>query len=288
MPAADKNVYDDARLIRYLMGELPAEQAEELDELSIVDEEFAWRLRAAEDDLVDAYVRGNLVDNELKKFRASYLSSPARQQKVEFAAALLELGKRRAPRTVARSGSWRGIFGQRPLFQWAMAGAALFLVVAGFLATDDIRLRREMREKASNSASAREQQLEQQLKQQRAENDKLQHQLESAHQSPPDFSQVTTVALMLAPPTRGVARPVNLTVHPGTDLVALLLELESDDFPRYRVSVKDPETRRELWRSADLAASTAAGHRAGGRLLEDDAKEVVSHRVQGSVLLDTR
>jgi len=66
---------------------------------------------------------------------------------------------------------------------------------------------------------------------------------------------------MLAPPTRGAARPVNLTVHAGTDLVALLLELESDDFPRYRVSVKDPETRRELWHSADLPASTAGGHR---------------------------
>src|SRR5689334_15645816 len=131
MPASDKNIYDDALLTRYLLGELPAEQAEKLDELIIVDEEFAWRLRAAEDDLMDAYVRGTLADEELKKFLASYLSSPERRHKVEFAAALLELGTRsatQAARSAAKSSPWRSLFGQsRPLFQWAMAGAALLL-----------------------------------------------------------------------------------------------------------------------------------------------------------------
>jgi len=266
MPASDKSIYDEALLTRYLLGELPAEQAEKLDELSIVDEEFAWRLRAAEDDLVDTYVRGTLADEELKKFRASYLSSPARRHKAEFAAALLELGTRsatQAARSAEKSSPWRSLFGQsRPLFQWAMAGAALLLMAAAFLVVDDIRLRREMHEAAQNNSSAREQQLEQQLNQQRAEVARMEQELERARQATPDLSQVTTVALMLEPPTRGLARPVSLTVHPGTSLVALLLELESDDFARYRVSVKDPETRQELWHSADLAASSAGGHRA--------------------------
>ncbi len=37
-----------------------------------------------------------------------------------------------------------------------------------------------------------------------------------------------------------------------------LLALESDDFPAYRVALKDPSTNRELWRSVDLK-TTAGG-----------------------------
>ena len=44
---------DDQRLVRYLLGLLPDEAAEHLDELSILDHELAWRLRAAETDLVE-------------------------------------------------------------------------------------------------------------------------------------------------------------------------------------------------------------------------------------------
>jgi len=46
---------DDEMLVRYLVGTTTDEETEALDELSIVDESFAERLRAAEHDLVDAY-----------------------------------------------------------------------------------------------------------------------------------------------------------------------------------------------------------------------------------------
>src|SRR5215470_46098 len=51
---------DDEMLVRYLVGTTTDEETEALDELSIVDEAFAERLRAAEHDLVDAYASGEL------------------------------------------------------------------------------------------------------------------------------------------------------------------------------------------------------------------------------------
>src|SRR5262249_22639875 len=82
---------DDSTLIRYLLGELPSDQAEPLDEQSIVDDAFVARLDAVEGDLVDAYVRNELSAQTLKRFQSFYLSSPRRVRRVEFARALVEV-----------------------------------------------------------------------------------------------------------------------------------------------------------------------------------------------------
>ena len=75
---------DDRLMIDYLIGALPDQEIERLDELSIADDQFAARLTAAENDLVDAYVRGQLSGNTLASFRTRYLSSPAKREKAEF------------------------------------------------------------------------------------------------------------------------------------------------------------------------------------------------------------
>jgi hypothetical protein len=80
---------DDRHLRGYLLGLLTDEHAERLDELSIADSAFAWRLRLLEDDLVDAYVRGSLDAESLEQFESFYLDSPWRREKVNFAASFL-------------------------------------------------------------------------------------------------------------------------------------------------------------------------------------------------------
>ena len=47
-----------------------------------------------------------------------------------------------------------------------------------------------------------------------------------------------------------------ISLRPGADLVVLVLALESDDFPAYRVSLKDPATNQVLWRSTRLEATS--------------------------------
>src|SRR3979411_2678590 len=80
---------DDQQLVRYLLGLLPDEDAERLDEMSVVDDDVAWRLRVVEDDLVDAYVGGTLAGETLERFESFYFSSPVRRQKVQFAGGFL-------------------------------------------------------------------------------------------------------------------------------------------------------------------------------------------------------
>ena len=57
---------DERQIVRYLLGLLPAGEAERLDEASIADDDFAARLRVSEADLVDSYVRGKLDAETLK------------------------------------------------------------------------------------------------------------------------------------------------------------------------------------------------------------------------------
>src|SRR5215813_12464202 len=76
---------DGDRLVRYLLGFLPEDEAERLDEQSIVNDDVACRLLSVENDLVDAYIRGTL-DAELRhRFESYYLASPRRRQRVKFA-----------------------------------------------------------------------------------------------------------------------------------------------------------------------------------------------------------
>lgn len=265
MPSADQFGYDDELLTRYLLGDLSAEQAEKLDELSVADDEFTWRLSGMENDLVDGFVRGELQGENLKKFQSFYLSSAKRRRKVEFAAGLLELEKRtstRGERTtpVASRSWWRWV---SPFRQWSFAAAALaLLLVAGYLLTNNLSLRRQVNEAGTNrlNSGQREQRLQQELDRQRAANAEVQSELARARGTTV-IAQLSTVALLLPPPTRGVGHGENISVRPGTDLLVLLLALESDDFPMYRVSLKDTVDGQEVWQSANFISSTAAGHK---------------------------
>src|SRR3954465_2665491 len=88
MPVSRESVHDQ-QLIRYLVGLLPDQEAERLDEQSIVDDETAARLRCLENDLVDDYVSGRLEGEILAAFESFYLASPHRRDKGKFAQRLV-------------------------------------------------------------------------------------------------------------------------------------------------------------------------------------------------------
>ena len=76
---------NDQLITQYLLGSLSVPETERLDELSLTDDEFATRLQSVENDLVDAYVLGELSGETLQQFNSFYLSSPRRREKVKFA-----------------------------------------------------------------------------------------------------------------------------------------------------------------------------------------------------------
>src|SRR5580765_7224603 len=96
MSLPDKPAQAD-ELVQYLLGLLPPEDAERLDEASIVDDDVAARLRSVEDDLVDAYVRGALTGETLTRFESHYLLSPRRRQHVAFAGRFLRAVDQKTP-----------------------------------------------------------------------------------------------------------------------------------------------------------------------------------------------
>ena len=78
----------DEHLVRYLLGELPDDEADRLDERSIMDDALALRLRQLENDLADRYVLGGPLDVSLEKFDRLHRRSSHLRDKVRFAEAL--------------------------------------------------------------------------------------------------------------------------------------------------------------------------------------------------------
>jgi hypothetical protein len=275
MSSAEQQRFDDQVLVRYLLGTLPEEEAERLDGLSIADDAFAWQLNAVENDLVDGYMRGELSGENLARFKKSYLSSPKRLQKLEFAEALSSFGAKTA-NAAAQTVSAMTVPASKPsqksskdlparrwfsaphlVPQWGFAGGALVLLfAAGYLLLDNVRLRRQTTAAQGSHAAfeQREQELQQLLNDQRAANAVLAKELDSLHESPLNLDHLKTVSALLLPPTRGAGRVPAVSLAGGTELVVLLLTLESDDFPAYRVGLKDPATNQTVWHSGDLKA----------------------------------
>jgi hypothetical protein len=325
MSVSKESPYDDRQLTRYLLGQLAEEEAERLDELAIVDDAVAWHLRALENDLVDAYVRGTLDAESRQHFETYYLASPKRRERVRFAerfvraadatvtpaeqtpeplrgalaSASSPLGTD-APRETGRAG-WLDWLVPQSTAGWGFVygAAALLLIVSGLLVMRDLRLGRALSESEQQRVALerRTQDLEDQLVEQRAataETERVLEQARAAARNPasqrsPDGapsapgsagSPVTTLALVLWPQTRsatgsnpgagtgtgteagagsggpGAAAPA-VAVSPEVDHVALELQLESPDFSRYSVTLKEPGTNRIVWRTDRVTAPIA-------------------------------
>lgn len=282
---------DDQQLVHYLLRLLPEEDSERLDELSIADEEVAWRLRVVEDDLVDAYVSGLLPAEWLERFESFYLSSERRRQKVQFARSVLHAVDRtdepsgahaprdpvRAPEAERRGASSRDVPAHGPIAPrsqtvWRAAAAALVLLACGGLLFQDVRLRngRDEARRESVALDRRAHELERQLEAERQANAEAVKELarvraslaalaqRSAAAPPPDGTQsalqALTTALVLLPQTRAVGAIPTLAVPPDADRVRFDLRLELNDFPRYEVALKDPATNQIIWRSGRVTA----------------------------------
>lgn len=275
MSSADKQEPKDEALSRYLLGSLPPEEAEHLDELSVVDDEFALRLDAMENDLVDAFARGDLSAEALERFQKFYLSSPRRQEKVEFAKTLLRFGEKGAKAVVhgaeqpaipgaeptvqtSQSRSAGGWFSVPRLgLQWVFAATAMTLLFAGsYLFVENERLRQQATEARNQqiALSQHVQDMERQLGEQRSANASMLKELDRAREASALPHALKIVAALLLPQMRGVSQIPTISLPVGTDQVHLRLQLESDDFPSYRVALKDFAGSGVLWRKSDVKA----------------------------------
>jgi hypothetical protein len=138
--------------------------------------------------------------------------------------------------------------------RWAFAcSAAAAAIIAGFLIFNQRQLAIQVsRLQASHSG------LQQRERELRGELDRGSSSGTRTAEQP--AGTITTIAVLLPPPTRSAAHVPVVKLSPGMARVAVDLQLEADDFPLYRAALKDTASGRIVWRSGDMKP-----HASGGR-----------------------
>ncbi len=242
---------DNNLLTQYLLGTLAEAQTEECDERSFIDDDFAARLEAAENDLVDAYVRGEITGGNLKAFESHYLASPRRREKVAFAKSFQTFTEQevatqavqavvpvegpaeeetQTERQITSESWWRSVLNLFTIpnltMQWGMAAAALLMFVAGgWFVWETMRLRGQINSTQTEYASLqqREKELQAQIEQQRTTNfkntEQLNQELARTQQQLAQLQQQQELARQqakLQPPTGGEPSLLHLELAPQT------------------------------------------------------------------------
>ena len=111
----------DERLADYVLGTLPEDEAERLDEASIVDDEFAARLAAIEHELFDAYAADELTADRRARFEEIFAGREDGRRRIGVARELRNQSRttptKQGPRTVT------------PV--WWLAAAAMVVLAVG-------------------------------------------------------------------------------------------------------------------------------------------------------------
>src|SRR5215470_15351660 len=74
---------------RFLLGDLSLIEQERIEIRSLEDLEFQELIQAAEFDLIDDYIRGDLTAEDVRRFERIFLNSPVRRRKLATARVLL-------------------------------------------------------------------------------------------------------------------------------------------------------------------------------------------------------
>ncbi|MCI0420657.1 MAG: hypothetical protein L0387_02505 [Acidobacteria bacterium] len=241
----------ETMMTRYLLGELSEQEATVFEERFFRDDSVFEELRAAEEDLIDSYVRGNLSGAVLKQFETHFLKSPARRQRVAFAKSLANAADQnatRAPVAAQRTAAEpRGVVIAfwRPAFQRILAAAAVLLAVAGvWIVTENRKLARHMESMQASrlSQERRAQELEARVKELETRNTELSGELESERSDsrPKPSNPASLVAFVLSPGlVRGTDEPTRLVVPREVGQVKLQLDLETvGDYLSYRTELR--------------------------------------------------
>lgn len=263
------------QIIHYLLGSLPAEEAEHFDELSFTDDEFAEQLKVAEKDLIDAFIHDELTGEHLEKFNSYYLTSPLRREKVEFAKAFQVYAKNNVAveETIEPQAENSGFFSAIINFisgnkvQLGFAATILFLILGGLwvysrretqpkietahitptpietnLVLENTNSEKEITSANNNENISITPKIEN-------KNTNLQTNRSTPTPKPSVEPKPVIASFVLTPPLRGSSQTIS--IPKGTSLIAVQLELEADDYSSYQVSLLD-ESGKNLWQSGKL------------------------------------
>jgi hypothetical protein len=270
--------YNKLALTDFLLGKSSEHDADLYDELSITDDNFAIALKSAEDELIDSYIRGELIDTDARRFEASYLASPMRREKVEFAKALQIVAEknRMVISQVSEKKTWAEFFAFLN-FNSALryVFAALLLAFIGFGSwvlyrnsnNDEIVKVTPTPQPTiqptnmpnTNQPTPTPQVSPTVIKPEKTPEPKLSPtpQPTAEPTNPPTPNLPTLATFVLLPPTRGGNSLQTISIPKQVTDVAFGLPLETDDFKSYRVFLKN-QAGKILWQSGKLTSKKSA------------------------------
>ena len=142
-------IQDAAQQTRFLLGGGTEAERERLEAEFFADDDAFQQMIAAEDDLIDAYARGELTDSERRQFEQRFMNSSAGRERVCFARAFVAVTPQTAPAvapvTTPAPGFFASIFGNTTGLRVAFAALAIAVLI-GFpwLLVERSRLNREL------------------------------------------------------------------------------------------------------------------------------------------------
>lgn len=231
----------------YLLGRLDPE-ADELDNrLMLGDPSVENVLGAAEDELIDAYLRGELSAEDTERFQEHFLRSATRREKVAFAESLhryvddaAEATPEIRPGQESRfrealsdakhrfSGLWE--WSPAPAWSYALAGLLLIALIGGVWAlAGKLRLEGRLDELTAEIARLEEEAAA-----------TLSSQIATVWLSPGLLRDLGTVERLILPAGPGLAR--------------VQLDIGVDDYGSYRAALHDADGD-ELWTQSKLTAA---------------------------------
>ncbi|HEU4386355.1 MAG TPA: hypothetical protein VFV34_01070, partial [Blastocatellia bacterium] len=145
-----------------LLTDTSDEERLELEERLFTDPDFYERLRAAEDDLIDDYVAGELSAHDRQRFESVYLSSPSHRQDVRIAKAIkryaathAEQSRRTSTRKRSAVSVFRSFFDSLSLDSRISlaAGALVIIAILGYLAFRALEARHQVPKPGDGTAT---------------------------------------------------------------------------------------------------------------------------------------
>jgi hypothetical protein len=261
---------DEIQMRRYFLGDLPQEERVRLEDRYLADVELFEALLATENDLIDAYVRGELTEAERQQFEAEYLKSPERRDRLDFARALSQVSAFEEEALAAqRSSLWKKMSAalsiRQGIPQWALATAVVVIVASGsWMLVQNRKLRVGLQQAQAGQSELRRE--ENTLRQQIAEfkgapKDQVRENQKGSEVAKLEPPMVPEMTLRLTP---GIARgfsaaPKTLVLPPTRSWLRLQLMLDRDENRTYEAVLLTADGK-EVSRGRDLKIHSMGGN----------------------------
>lgn len=122
-----RNHDDQSAIRRYLLRQLTDDQQQETEQRLLVEDDFFEELETTEAQLADEYVAGKLTEAEREQFEQHFLTTPRRQQDVQFARAFRRYVAVHPVQKTQRAGqSWWQVWDSQ---SWVLRAAAAVVAV---------------------------------------------------------------------------------------------------------------------------------------------------------------